>query len=277
MNDSTTDVTETPLTAFEAYLSIPAMNWSSLKSMVVSPRLYEYRTEHERKDTASFHLGRAIHCAVVEPEALEERHPTFPGKVRRGKVWDAWDAEHPCVESITATEREKMLTCAKAVREHAGAFGLLDGARTEQTTLWTDAVTGIKCKARLDALKPTLMADLKSCRGLRYFRSDASKYLYHGQIAWYFDGAVAAKVLPPDAEAYIIAVSTSDEDAFDVRADLLPDEFLDAGRRLYRRLLDEWVECKEANLWPGQFPGIGELRPTHWAAGMEQDESGEWL
>lgn len=266
------------ITTFEDYVAIPRMNWSTLKLMQTSPRLLKYRSENPQKDTDAYRLGRAIHCAVLEPDRFVTDYVVKPdGMSFATKEGKAWKAEH-----IVAAGKEiadaKVHTCVQSIREHAAAAELLGGLRAEQVILWTDAESGVKCKGRGDAMRGDVLVDIKTTgKGVSNFRTQASSLLYHGQLAWYLDGAIAARALSPDADAYVIAVSTSESDAYDVRVDRLPEEAIEAGRRLYRRLLDQWVECDAANIWPGQFPGIGELLPTHWAAGMEQDEIGEWI
>ena len=47
----------------------------------------------------------------------------------------------------------------------------------------------------LDAVAPDRVVDLKTTRDMSKFPRDAANLLYHGQMAWYLDGAIAASAL----------------------------------------------------------------------------------
>ena len=258
---------------FAEYCALPELNWSWLKEMEVSPKRCKWRADHPRKDTPAFKLGRAIHCAVLEPKRFELDYAVKPEGLRlsslEGKDW-----------KILANDREPVSDvverCAKSVHEHVEAIKLLKNCRTEETIQWVDQRTGVACKARMDSVSvsPSAFVDLKKCRDLAWFERDARKFLYHGQIAWYFDGAVAASVLPHDAKPYIIAVE--DHDECDVLVYPIRDETLNKGRALCRRLLDLWVQCMETGLWPGRGPALTRFELPVFAedaaAGMHEPE-----
>ena len=71
---------------FEDYLAIQAVNWSSLKHMHESPHAYNYWQQHPRGDTPAYLKGRAVHCAVLEPDDFEDRF-----KVVNVTLKDGWD------------------------------------------------------------------------------------------------------------------------------------------------------------------------------------------
>jgi hypothetical protein len=240
-----------------AYRDIAAMNWSSLSAMATSPLLYHWRTEHPRPDSAAMRLGRAIHCAVLEPAKFEARYASYAG-TRRGKAWEAWRDSHPDVESLTAAERTIVEMCAERVRGHTEAAKLLSGGRAEETIVWTDEPTGTKCKGRLDYITPAYFVDLKTTRDLGKFeRADAASYLYHGQSAWYRDGGIAACALSADAESYIVAVETSEP--HDVAVFRVAGMALAAGQCLCREL------------------PIRDLELPSWAAGMSEAQGRVYL
>jgi hypothetical protein len=94
-------------------------------------------------------------------------------------------------------------------------------------------------------------------------------------LAWYNDGAIAAKLLPEDARPHVILIQTSAP--FDVIPARLSADDLRLGRALYRRLLGRYLECQAADWWPGISPEILELELPGWAAGAnDETHDEEW-
>ena len=280
---------------FEEYESINALNWSSLKHMAVSPMAYRWALDHPRKDTPALLLGRAVHCAVLEPEVYRDRylvpeekrcattkkdgercsHSALPFAdhcgVHKGQAEaDAFAADHPGVEVLTADQGETVEACVASVRAHHDVSDLLEGCTTEQVVTWTDPGTGVACKGRIDALTPRTVIDLKTTRELARFEQDAARLLYHAQVAWYLDGARAAGVVDPSARAWIVAVETVGP--YDCGPLEVAGADLDAGREVYRRLLDTWVSCRDTGDWYGRIPVGRRLELPRWAPGFEPEE-----
>lgn len=259
------------------YEELPGLNWSTLKLLATSPRMLKHRAKVPRQDTSALALGRAIHCALLEPHDFESRYavaPTFEGKGSRA-MKATWLAERaPEVTWLDQDDYDLAQRCAGSIAEHPAAMSLIVGGRREETVQWTDATTGIKCKARLDNIRPSDLSDIKSTRHgtPRKFLSDASSLLYHGQLAWYHDGAIAAGVLPADAERpSVVAVQTTEP--YDVMPFRMTEAALWAGRSLWQSLIRRFAECKAADFWPGVAPGILDYDVTPWAdVGQEESE-----
>lgn len=267
------------------YDAIEAMNWSSLKRMHESALEYDFRRAKREDDKPCWTLGRAAHCAVLEPESFDERYVCAPREfpdtkgvmkpttmaLKSAKEWFSAQTVGGR-EGMKEEEYGAALSIGARVHDHAHARRLLTGGRAEVTVRWTDAATGLACKARLDYLRPTMLVDLKSTRdcGPRSFASDAARYLYHGQVAWYLDGAIAARMLPPDAETWIVAVES--EPPHDVACYSVEGIDLEAGRALYRSLLELYEECTAAKWWPGKVPDPRPLSLPGWAPGMREAE-----
>jgi hypothetical protein len=252
------------------YNLIQAINWSSIKNLAVSPLAYQWALDHPREDTAALRLGRAVHCAILEPEEFASRYILKPagldGRTKEGKAWKA-DAEASGLEVLDVDEGRVVKACAEAVRSHPVASFVFDGVETERVVEWTDAVSGRDCKGRLDALNRLWLADLKTTRDLARFPRDFASHLYHGQLAWYVDGARAAGLLEPEADVYCVAVQSVEP--CDVVVYDISDAVLDAGRALYRRLLARLDECEAAGSWPGRNPAIETMELPRWADGAE--------
>lgn len=261
------------------YGAIEGLNWSTLVHLATSPKLLRWRVDHPRPDTDALERGRTIHCATLEPERWASGYRARPDfgdlRTKVGKAArDAWVAGlPPVVEILDPEEHELAETCARAVHAHPSAHALVRGGRAEEIVTWTDPELGVKCKARLDYVTPRHLADLKSTRRttLREIRNDVARLLYHGQLAWYLDGAVAARVLPPSADAFVIAVQTVEP--FDVVPFRLGADDLERGRALCRALLEKYVACETSGWWPGLAPEVIPLQVPPWAAGGDEEEA----
>lgn len=279
------------------------LNWSTLRHIAVSPRLMKWRAEHPTPDSDALVLGRAIHCAILEPATFASRWVTpttcaaqtqakkpcvaagilyFEGewycRIKGHAPEGATDGPGEGIEVIGRDDLEIAAMCAENVRIHGAASKILCGGHSEHEIEWTDPETGIECRGRLDYLRPDTLADLKSTRRetVREFSADVARNLYHGQIAWYMDGAIAAGRLQKDsALPYIVAVST--EAPYDVAAYQLSLASLEAGRILVRDLVNKYQRCVAADVWPGIAPDLVTLELPNWTPGMNgSEESGGW-
>jgi len=260
--------------SFEDYKQLKAMNASSLKAMAESPRLYKWRTEHPREDTPSLALGRAIHSATLEPDSFGAEYIVKPAGMKfTTKDGKAWREDHAHLTILSPSQAETISGCVRAIEGHEQARSLLADCAVEQTIEWS--TDGTRCKGRLDAVKRSALVDVKTCRALKWFGKDSAEYLYHMQLAWYRDGAVAAGVLDADADVYIIAVETAAP--HDVAVYRVPPYVLEVGVRLYRRLLGLWLECERTDTWPGRYPAMVDLELPRWADDADDDmEGGDW-
>lgn len=277
------------------------LNWSTLKHIATSARLMKWRVEHPTPDSEPLRMGRSIHCAILEPEEFAKRWVTVTvcqAKTKEGTAcrsegslycdekWyckvrghapaGATDSPGEGIEVIDAAGFQTTQMCAESVLAHAPAAKLLRGGMAEQEMEWTDPESGIECRGRVDYLRPNDLVDLKSTRRetVREFVADAARNLYHGQLAWYTDGAIQAGRLPKDAGLpYVVAVSTAEP--FDVAAYQLSKVSLDAGRILIRDLVKKYQECLAADLWPGIAPDLEVLDLPAWAPGMQGSEESE--
>jgi len=252
------------------------LNWSSLKHMHVSPLEYQWRINHPEPDKPSYILGRACHCAILEPDKMTERFALCDvRRNKRDKAFQSWLAEHPDAEPLNAEEMRIVDGVTSSVLGHRVAAAVLTGCRTEETLEWQDPDTGFLCRGRIDAIGLTV-TDLKTGRdpSPRAFARAAAQYLYHGQLAFYHFGAVALKKVDAGEMPYIIAVAT--EPPFDVAVYRMKPEDLEAGRDLCLSLMRRLDECIAADMWPGCAPDLQYLDLPPWAAGLQDQNQEEW-
>jgi exodeoxyribonuclease VIII len=258
---------------FDDYCAIEAVNWSSLKDMAVSPRMFRHRTKHPRRDTEALAFGRLFHTALLEPERFAATYVVEPdfgdcrfkeNKARR----DGWRADHAHRELMSEHDAYTVRAMVAAVREHRVASGLLSEGTAEETITWTDPRTGLACKGRIDWLRRRFVTDIKTTRRetMGAFKRDIRELLYYSQVGWYTDGAVAAGRLEDPEPPLILGVQ--DVEPWDVMVVRVGGEDLDAGRAVWRMLLDRFAACVASDWWPGVAPEIVDLRLPNFAPGM---------
>jgi hypothetical protein len=217
--------------SFDEYSRHSAVNFSSLKWMAVSPLHYRYWLAHKLPDTPSMELGRAVHMAVLEPQRF--MHFEDAPRKRTRRISDA-----PTMWQVADI-------IAGHVASNKEAASLLRYAETERSVLWE--MDGIKCKARVDAIKHGRVIELKTTRSIVGFRNAVRRYHYDAQLAWYCDA------IGFDMAAIIVAET---QPPYDVATCEVPRAMLARGRETYRGWWSQLVQCMRTDSWPG----VGEIR-----------------
>lgn len=254
--------------AFDTYAGLKAVNWSSLKSIGRSPLHYQNTLVNGRPDTPAMRLGRAIHCATLEPDEFPLLFVVYDE--RRGtNAYKEFVVANPARTILTRDEYETALAVRDAVHGHKVARRLLRYGRPEVTLQWVDRRTHIRCKARLDWLRGDQLTDLKSTRDVdaRDFGRTAARLEYHGQLAFYRMGLLATGHDP--APVRIIAVES--EPPFDVAVYHVDEDVLDAGMMLVRSRLQLLKDCRRKRRWPGAYPQEESLEFPEWALPADTD------
>jgi len=248
------------------YDAIEALNYSTLKLIRTSAAyaIHHYYND-ELGDKKSYQSGRAIHCAVLEPDAFESRYVIQPkfsgtGSVAARKLW----IEDQTGEIISSADHDMALRSAVAVAANSDASKLMSGAEFEKTITWK--ASGIKCKGRLDICRDRI-TDIKYTRQntLELMQKDFEKYDYHAQLAWYHDGAVKAGLITGKIAPSIIAVHATKESTFvDVAVLHMTDGTLEYGRHNYSRMLNKYISCTDTNIWPGMSSNPIQWELSDW-------------
>ena len=251
----------------EEYRAAPAVNKSTLWQIRRSPAHYRYALENPPADTPAWRVGRAIHAAILQPRQFKKMYATIPGgldrRTKEGRAaYDAYIATAGDKELLTADECAMVERIAQAVRSDKAAAALLEGCQTETPIFWTDQATGIECKCRVDAMKPGIAVDLKSCAdaSTNAFLRDALKYGYDVQAAHYLRG-IRGQNGGQMVEWYFIAIEKAEPYAVNVIH--ATDGFIDRGTWQLMGLMDKLKECREAGEWPAY--GENELILPEWA------------
>ncbi len=255
---------------FSEYQALPGLNWSSLKHYGRSPAHYREAIDNPPPSTPAMVFGQLVHAMILEqsladyailPEGIDRR--TKAGK----EAWAAFQEEADGKTIVTAEQLGLADSMSRMVTGHPLANRLLSAPdmQREVSFTWQDLETRQDCKCRVDAWSSSdrLVIDLKTTDDatLEGFSRAAYRYGYHGQSAFYLD-ALEMQGYEPSG---FVFVAVEKAPPCNVAVFLADEEFLEAGRRLYRHALERHRECTEKNSWPGYPVQTQTLTLPRWA------------
>ncbi len=249
----------------DVYRQDPGINISLLKEMGRSPRKMLRSMQMQRKESPAQALGKAMHMAILEPEKFLSNYITEPEGVNKRKKADREALEELRAsgkEILSSEDFEACLLQAERIRTSSFFAKMIDG-QTE--TSWFENYHGRRIKGRLDVWLPEkrVIVDIKTTDSAdeRSFARDAIKYGYHVQAAFYSD-LVSACIKEPVAGFAILAIEKTEDR--DMRAFWLDPELIEAGRKLYRQWLDQFILCEETGNFPGYPQRLYDLKLPIW-------------
>lgn len=250
------------------YDAIDAVRSSELKTLLLaSPKHYRYAIDHESDSTDAMRFGTLSHTATLEPERLGVDFAAFEGR-KAGAAWEHFRRMHAGVEIVSAKDMDRAVELATSVRTDPECSPYLKQGRAEVSILWTDAATGLDCKARVDWLdeqaSPPRLVGLKTARksGEEAFSRQAGDLLYHVSWAFYREGYHAVTGVWPDTIEIVVESSPP----YDPVVYAIDECTINAGEQLVRQGLERIAQCKASGRWPGQGEGGPKtvtLKPWH--------------
>lgn len=250
---------------YEDYARVDATNISRLKDIEHSPQRYVWRATHPL-ETKPLTLGKAAHCAVLEPERFDRDFVIWnkltkngSGNIapRSGEQWETFRAQNVGKSIITVEERDLAMAIQKAVRADPTAMQYLESGDPEVSMEWdlpdSWGLPPRRCKGRADWLtrfdKKRNVIGLKTAVDCREFSfgAAAARYGYPLQWAWYHDGyRTITDVAPLMKEIVVEPKAPHAVMVYNVTEDVLLE-----GRDRYLELLKILGECELSGKWPG--------------------------
>lgn len=207
--------------------------------------------EPDWKQSLALRIGSGVHAMLFRDRPVVR----WDGKVRNGKVWDAFKADHSGSVILSKSEHAKSESIAEAINRHDQARSLLfaNGALLESTIEWEQL--GRSRRSTPDVRAPGYLVELKTTRCAQpdRFTRDGTFRGYHAQLADQRLAAQYATGRKPDA-AYIVAVETVRPYAVTV-LELTP-RALDRGEALCRGWLERILVCESEGHWPAYCESI---------------------
>lgn len=217
------------------------VRFSRLKKIGLSPAHY---AADQRRGTSAMSVGTAAHSLVLGgPPVI-----AYPGAVRRGKEWEAFQAENEGACILTKREAEQANAIAAAVLACPIAAKMLEGEHEVELPPWR--VSGRVCGGRVDVINKAAGAvvELKTTNSSDPYRFTrlGLRMAYHAQLAWYLNGAQQAGY--DVADALIVAVETVPPYA--VTPMRVTFRALEMGTRIWRSWFERLLVCEAADEWP---------------------------
>jgi exodeoxyribonuclease VIII len=191
-------------------------------------------------------LGTAIHMAILEPDKFYGEYVVCPKECsdKRTKAYKEWEASQPA--SVTVLSEKDWVTieriCQNAQRDEVASRLLSKPDSVEKEHFWTCAATGVKCRAKTDAIRGKGVIDIKTTDDARprAFARKIAELRYDLQAAHYLDGTGCETFL-------FVAIETSCP--WRVRTyTLLPQDVLHASTQRME-LLEEYKGRLETGNW----------------------------
>lgn len=257
------------------YHAAPGVSATFLKSMRKSPahaianRKKEAKKDPRKdKDRIWYHL---IHCAILEPQALEERYIVSPEDAPKRPLKKLEDYKKtPELETLNALDWWKMFDAraegkicinfedwyaAMQIRENAASLkcvqDILPKSGVAECSFFAeDPETGALMRGRPDFEGPAIFADVKNCgdADASAFNRDIARMGYHIQIAHYAEVVRLARGEEQIKSAAFIAVET--EAPYGLQVHPMLQGWMDQGLKERRALLDLYAKCEAQEVWP---------------------------
>ena len=179
-----------PITHRVLYDGIQALNYSGSKELLKSPAHYQAYLNQEREETKALRMGSLIHCAVLQPELLNEKFVTAPICDKRTKEGKAVFAEFesslkPGMTVVSAEEASECQVIASAAMQALDRMGVT----FEMTEfMFTTDHCGVQLKCAIDGVgSDGYLYDLKTTedaspagilKSIRAYRYNLQAYFY---------------------------------------------------------------------------------------------------
>lgn len=251
----------------EEYRTIERMNASTLVHALHSMRrLKRALAKQQDEPTVDMLLGISAHVMCLEPDEFGKRYAVMPdyendpenrtadGKQSTSKATGYYKQKasefrksNSDREIITQIDYDTILQCIVAIDSKPGVRDLIDSCDREKVLL--GEIAGIKCKGRVDLIKPGYLCDLKTTRTVepREFGRTFSNLRYGFKMAFYRE--LANQNGYDIKQVQIIAQETSGD--FDTVVYDIPDAVLRTGMLRVYSALEDYKRCMESGVWPG--------------------------
>lgn len=242
---------------------------SALKKLLRSPAHYKAYKAAKDQDSPARRFGRAVHAMCLEPETFDENFVVWKDGRKSGKDYELFAAECEGKTILSADDLERVKSAVLALRNEVrfpmsvwldgiGKTAEFEGiapAKAEFSVFWIDEITGIQCKARIDAHSPTpnpVAIDLKTTDDARMhsFAKQFFKLDYDLQAAHY---CAAMKAYYGTDFTFLFAVVEA-QPPFATNIFGLAPEVLENGEAKRRFALDTLKKCQDNDSWPA-YPG----------------------
>ena len=244
------------------YYKIDRMSNSMMKHFARSPRHYLYAKNNPIEPTEAMIFGNAFHTYILENDKYNDRYIVIPNEapkrptkaqlkavkpspdsVKAMEWWDEFNKQHLGKIVLDFEDSETIKQMTDALHRNNFAMELMNSiTSTEKELLWTDDITGVEMKGKMDACNDDFTIDLKTCINAQpeAFSYSAYDMGYDRQAALYIDGRHEMKMKKGDF--YFIAIEKTAP--FGISVMKASRDFIARGRFRYGQILENFVYWK---------------------------------
>ena len=253
------------------YHSAPEFSQSRAKTLLDSPRRYQWELSQPAETSDAFDVGHAVHALVLGVGLGIVRVDADSWRTKAAQEQRA-EARASGSVALLAKEVDVIEAMAEAVLSDAAARGAFEAeGDVELSMWWADPDSGVECRGRIDKAAATAdgvsLVDLKTTAdgSPRGFASSAAKFGYRLQGGAYDDGWTILTGEPPASFLFVTVekvapylVATYSLSPFDV----------DAGRWKWREACARLADYTARDHWPAyaaDLPPFSPLTLPAWA------------
>jgi len=179
-----------PITHRVLYDGIQALNYSGSKELLKSPAHYQAYLNQEREETKALRMGSLIHCAVLQPELLNEKFVTAPicdKRTKEGKATFA-EFESSLKPGMTVVNYEESAECHIIASAAKHALERMEVTFELTEFMFTTDHCGVQLKCAIDGVgSDGYLYDLKTTedaspagilKSIRAYRYNLQAYFY---------------------------------------------------------------------------------------------------
>jgi len=216
-----------------------------------------------KKESTAFAIGKAAHCAILEPDELEQRYTKGPDARRNSNEWK--HAEDFANHHGTTLLKPDDYDTAMMIRDLSATVPELELMRQGETIVETSAYhvdeeTGVLVKTRPDLynVNHRLIGDIKNMADAspEGFMRDVGKFGYHVQHPMYSEVWEEGSGFKVDGFFFIVFEKSNPPmvAVYELEAAAIAE-----GYARYRRALKTYAECLKADEWPGYETGVKQI------------------
>ena len=221
-----------------------------------------------RADSGAFRIGRAVHKLLLEGETPFRGAFTVGGPLneRTGrtfgpdtKAFSEWLRDNGLDKAgtLTSAEADHVRRMRDAAKSHPEIGRLFSDGWAERSARMT--MEGVPCQIRIDWLRADGMAvDVKTVEDITRFESDARRFGYLHQFAFYRDGALAAG----GGELEMTAVVLEKKPPYRAGVWTFPFATLEPYSIQNRQSLTAYRRCRETGRWPTGYESPRSFPPA---------------
>lgn len=263
----------------EEYFKIKAVSASQIKQYDKGPYWFwkssPFNPEKEPEaDSNALVFGKLCHCLLLEPDMFEKEYIIVDfGKLRSTKKYEEAKKENPGKIIINQEEYEHAQKMVQEVKNHRLASAILNGATAEMPFIWMDEATGLKCKAKLDAIKRTknglVVIDYKTSSDIEGVLNWPQKLQYPIQAEFYSKAVEIKYGEKPVEFVFIIQSNKVGEEDIVCVANVEYDtqqaalSIMEHHMAEIKNKLEQWETTKDKQIFAA-YPNRMEMRYSNW-------------